>query len=137
MSESYFPEGSIPVAEANFMIANWKAFVDDPTSHFEGRSFLTPIASFTNIVQFNPDAESVRVYIGLEVPGDPSSAKLVFIPVVNGKEVRRIIMPQGGGSGTEVCGGDGSQSNTYDMTKVCPPTCGEEPPDCGEETPNE
>ncbi|RFZ90305.1 hypothetical protein D0C36_21135 [Mucilaginibacter conchicola] len=129
MSESFFPEGSIPVLEADQMIANWKAYVADPANHFEVRSFLTPIASFTNIVQFNPDAESVRVHIGLEVADDPTTARLIFIPVVDGHEVRRIIMPQGQpGSGVEVENGDGSQSNTYDMTKACPPVCTEPPP---------
>ncbi|TWR24503.1 hypothetical protein FPZ42_15495 [Mucilaginibacter achroorhodeus] len=129
MSESFFPEGSIPVIEADQMIANWKAFLADQEPDFDIRSFLIPIASFTNIVQFNPDAEAVRVHIGLEIADDPTSAKLIFIPVVDGKEVRRIIMPQGQpGSGTEVEGGDGSQSNTYDMSKSCPPYCTEEPP---------
>lgn len=131
MSESFFPEGSIPVNEAEQMIANWKAFVADTAdgNHFHGHSFLTPISSFQNLVQFNPEAEAVRVYIGLETPGDPTSAKLIYIPVVDGKQVRRIEMPQGGGAGKHVEGGDGSQSNTYDVSTICPPVCGgDEPP---------
>jgi len=129
MSQSFLPEGSIQVADAEQMIANWRQYVSNPANHFNGHSFYTPIASFANIVQFNPNAEAVRVYIGLETPGDPASAKLIYIPIVNGHQVRRIEMPQGGGVGTEVSGGDGSQSNTYDLTTVCPPNCGgDEPP---------
>ncbi|MBL4674890.1 MAG: hypothetical protein JKY70_01580 [Mucilaginibacter sp.] len=128
MSESFFPEGSIPTSEADQMIANWKAFTEEPESNFSILSFSTPIADFTNIVKFNPGAESVRVHLGLETAGDPTTAKLIFIPVVNGEQLKRIVMPQGGGSGTEVEGGDGSQSNTYDITRPCPPYCTEPPP---------
>ncbi|MFD0793494.1 hypothetical protein ACFQZX_07680 [Mucilaginibacter litoreus] len=122
------PAGTIPVKDAETMIANWQSFLNSNNPDFIAQSFLTPIISFQNLLKYNPDAESVRIYIGLENAADPLSAKLMFIPVVNGKEVRTLTAQTGTDtSSEEIDEADGDanpdQSNVYDLTNACPPAC--------------
>lgn len=113
------PPGTIPVPDAVRMANNWKVYLDKSAQAFITESFLVPIVAFQNILLYNPTAEGVRVYIGLEDSEDPNSAKLILVPVVDGKEVPYLPEPKTEGT----VGGDGS-SNTYDMTHPCPPECG-------------
>lgn len=109
-----YPDGSIPLDDAVDLTANWRQYLANSEDGFVTQSFLIPIASFNNIVLYNPDAEAVRAYIGLEDPTDPTTAKLVLVPVVEGQDVPILTL----------VGGEGSvQVNVFDMTTACPPTC--------------
>lgn len=109
------PDGTIPVEIAKEWAENWRTYLATSDSEFIARSFLIPIIDFQNIMLYNPDAEAVRAFIGLESATDPLTAKLMLVPVQNGEEilVKAIV---GGGLGE-------SQSNIYDFTKACPPDC--------------
>jgi len=109
-----YPDGSIPLNDAVDLTANWREYLATSDDGFVTQSFLIPIASFNNIVLYNPEAEAVRAYIGLEDPTDPTTAKLVLVPVVEGQDVPILTLP----------GGDGSiQVNVFDMSTACPPDC--------------
>jgi len=113
------PEGTIPVNQAVQLAANWRVYLATSGQAFVAQSFLIPIINFQNILQYNPDADSVRAYIGLEDPTDPTTAQLLLVPVSGGQDI--VSLPQGNGDGD---GGVGSPpSNIYDYTSVCPPTC--------------
>lgn len=109
------PDGTIPVDVAREWADNWRTYIATSGSEFIARSFLIPIIDFQNIMLYNPDAEAVRAFIGLESATDPLSAKLMLVPVENGQEVL-VKSLVGGELG-------GSQSNVYDFTKACPPDC--------------
>lgn len=106
------PEGSIPLEHAIELTANWRNYLSSSEQAFHARSFLVPIATFKNILLHNPTAESVRVYIGLENAADPTTAKLVFAPVVNGENIHQLTSDDGT-----------SQSNVFDLSAICPPYC--------------
>lgn len=112
------PDGTIPVNDAIDYAKNWRQYLVNAKPDFKGQSFLLPIVDFQNILKFNPDAEGVRAYIGLESADDPMSAKLILVPVVDGKDVLVVPVPTQEGD----LGGD-DQSNTYDVSMLCPPTC--------------
>lgn len=101
-------DATIPVADAIAMAANWRTYLQAADPEFVGRSFLIPIASIKHLVDHNPDAESVRAYIGLADATDLATAKLIMVAVVNNEEVH--ILPGGG-------------SNVVDLAIVCPPNC--------------
>lgn len=114
------PDGTIPVATAKEWALNWRDYLATATTDFVTRSFDIPIIDFKNILLYNPDAESVKAYIGLKDPADPLSAQLMLVPIVDGTEVH--VLPLVGGPV-----GD-SQSNVYDVTTACPPNCVSDPP---------
>lgn len=109
------PDGTIPVAVAKEWAANWRTFISTTSPDFVTRSFLIPIIDFQNILLYNPSAEAVRAFIGLTDPEDATTAKLMLVPVMEEEEI--LVLPLvGGGLGD-------TQSNVYDMTTACPPTC--------------
>lgn len=112
------PDGTIPVPVAKEWAENWRTFLSTSEQEFVTRSFMVPICDFQNILLYNPDAEYVRAYIGLESATDPLSAKLMLVPVTDGSEIH--VIP-----GTL---GDAPKSNVYDLTTSCPPTCVTTPP---------
>jgi hypothetical protein len=114
------PEGTIPVPTAMDMTANWRLFLNANEPNFQVRSYYISIVSLQNMLKYNPDAEGVRAYIGLGDLEDIHSTKLLFIPVVDGKEVpyRQIPSENGlGGCDTDDC------SNIYNLNDPCPPVC--------------
>jgi hypothetical protein len=113
------PEGTIPVKEAIQMAANWRNYLSTSEQEFQARSFQIPIVNFKNILLHNPDAESVHAYIGLRTATDPATAQLILVPVVDGKDV--LYLPNERKS--LISEEQEDQSNTYDLTKVCPPNC--------------
>ncbi|MES2267371.1 MAG: hypothetical protein V4520_11450 [Bacteroidota bacterium] len=115
------PDGTIPVATAKEWAANWRDYLVTSTSDFITRSFEIPIVDFQNILLYNPNAESVKAFIGLKEFGDPLSAQLMLVPMVEGEEVHALQLV-GGPVGE-------TQSNIYDMTTACPPTCVTSPGD--------
>lgn len=111
------PDGTIPVDNALTYAQNWSDYLTSSNQAFNIRSFKVPIVDFQNILKYNPTAEAVNVYIGLKVAEDPASAILVLVPVVDGHNM--VVVPGDADLGL----GEGNQSNTYDMTTACPPTC--------------
>ncbi|WP_374950430.1 hypothetical protein [Mucilaginibacter sp.] len=116
-NQSTDPEGTIPVDTAIEMAKNWNIYLKSSNQKFNVKSYSVPIINFKNILKNNPDAEAVRAYIGLKDANDPSSSQLIMVPIVNGQEVLYIDTTE-----ENVLGGDG-QSNVYDVTTACPPTC--------------
>jgi hypothetical protein len=113
------PEGTIPVNQAVQLAANWRVYLATSEQAFVAQSFLIPIINFQNILQYNPDADGVRAYIGLDDPTDPTTAQLLLVPVSGGQDI--VSLPHGNGGKH---GGAGSvSSNVYDFTSVCPPMC--------------
>lgn len=108
--------GKITVSEAAALTANWRAYLASSGQDFQAKAFLIPIISIKNLLEQNPDAESVRVYFGLEDATDPNSAKAVIVPVVEGNDI--IFIPGRNGDPE-----DEDDSNVYDRTELCPPTC--------------
>ena len=112
------PEGTIPVQYAIDLTTNWRTYIKTSGQAFATHGFLIPIIAFQNILAYNPNAEGVRAYIGLDDATDPNSGKLVLVPVVDGKDVCYLPKSITG------LGGDGDDdSNTYDITQPCPPIC--------------
>jgi hypothetical protein len=109
------PDGTIPVDTAREWAENWRTFIATEDPAFIVRSFLIPIIDFQNIVLYNPGAEAVKAFIGLEDATDPLTARLMLVPVEGGEEVL-IKTVVGGGAGYPI-------SNVYDLTKACPPDC--------------
>jgi hypothetical protein len=111
------PEGTIPVDQAVQLTANWRTYLATSGQAFVTQSFLVPIIDFKNILEHNPDAQSVRAYIGLADPTDPLSAQLLLVPVSEGQDV--VYLPQGHGNSESTT----LKSNVYDLTTACPPIC--------------
>jgi hypothetical protein len=111
--ETHGPAGTIPVEVAIELTANWRKYLTTSNPAFATQSFLLPMVDFQNIVKYNPDAEGVRVYLGLEDATDPTSAKLVLVPVSKGADV--VHLKRGNG--------DPDGSNVFDLSKACPPIC--------------
>jgi hypothetical protein len=116
-NQSTGPEGTIPVDEAIAMTKNWRDHLETSNDKFLVKSFLVPIIDFKNILKYNPDAEAVRAYIGLEDVNDPMSSKLILVPVVSGKDVIYKSASENPALDSEI------DSNIYDLTKACPPVC--------------
>ena len=114
MSTTNDPDGTIPVSTAKEWAENWRMYLTTATTDFTARSFLIPIIDFQNILLYNPEAESVRAYLGLEDVEDVTSVKLMLVPVTDDEEVHYVSL---GGSMSA------PSSNVYDFTTVCPPTC--------------
>lgn len=109
--------GKISVSEAAELTANWRTYVTTSGQAFTTRGFLIPITSVKDLIDQNQDADGVRVYLGLSDATDPNSGKIVLVPVVDGNDV--LFIP---GSGEDR--DDEDDSNLYDRTSPCPPSCG-------------
>ncbi|MES2378153.1 MAG: hypothetical protein V4553_16305 [Bacteroidota bacterium] len=111
-------EGTIDVDLAIEMARNWRTYLETSGQAFDVRSWLIPRVSYDNLLKNNPTMEAVRAYIGLRDPADPTSSQILLVPVVDGHD-QLFQGTQNGG-----VGGDDGDSNVYDMSQPCPPTCG-------------
>lgn len=109
-------EGKISVYEAATLTENWRSYLEISGQEFQAKSFLIPITSVKSLLNNNPEAESMRIYFGLEDSKNPISAKAVLVPVVNGNDI--IFIP---GSDEDLNSED--DSNLYDRSALCPPNC--------------
>ncbi len=126
MNNSLFPstdpEGTIKVPYAKTLSLNWRTYLKTSKQAFATHAFVIPIVSFQNILKYNPNAEAVRAYIGLEDPANPASVKLMLVPIIGGNDV--LYLSNAANAITEGEGDDDDPSNVYDLTKPCPPECG-------------
>jgi len=111
------PDGTIPVKDAIQLAANWRNYLETSGQAFAAHAFLIPIIAFKNILLYNPLAEGVRAYIGLADSADPTTAKLLLVPVVNGDDVPYLV--QNG----SLSGVNEGLSNVFDLSALCPPFC--------------
>jgi hypothetical protein len=113
--------GKVPVAVAIEMTANWRQYLAQSGQKFDKKAFLIPISDLKEILENNPGAEGARAYIALKDAADPSTATLLLVPVVDGKDVVYV----NGGEGDPNSDDD---SSIYDYTKPCPPYCPDDSP---------
>jgi hypothetical protein len=112
-------KGTIPVADAAEQTANWRAYLAG--SDLVTKAFTFSILSFNNLLRDNPDADGIRVYLGLKIAGDPTSLTALLVPVIDGGDVVTVTTPGGGY-------GDGDDDNVYNYSQPCPPTCDRDSP---------
>ncbi len=113
MSNPNFPSPGIPESTAIDMTTNYRNYESgiSPTPDYI-RAFNIPMADIISLSQFN-NSISVRAYLGMSVPGDISSLKLVLVPVDNSnKDILSTQAPDGT-----------DQSSIYDLTTPCPQNC--------------
>lgn len=114
-----FPSPTDTISEADGITytQNYREYISkiDPSPDYI-RAFLIPMSDMINLSDFQyQDCNNVRAYLGMSVPGDITSLKLVIVPVdANGQDVLKITPP-----------GDGAaeQSAIYDFTSPCPSVC--------------
>lgn len=109
-------DGKITVLNAVEMTTNWRTYLTNSQQGFQTKAFLIPITSIKSLMDSNPYADGIRAYIGLEDESDANTGKLIFVPVVNGED---IMFVEGGTNNLENI----DDSNMYDRTQPCPPTC--------------
>jgi hypothetical protein len=113
MSNQNFPGPGIAESTAVNYTANYRNYTSSiaPSADFI-RAFNIPMDDIVSLAQFK-ESISVRAYLGMSVPGDISSLKLVLVPVdKNNKDILNIPAPDGT-----------NQSSIYDLTTPCPQIC--------------
>lgn len=111
------PSPGIPVDQGITYTANYRSFMShvDPNPNYI-RAFNIPMEDITSLADFTK-CPSVRAYLGMSDPTDPSTLKLVLVPVdVNNLDILTIDVPG-------ISGGDETQSSVYDLTSPCPSIC--------------
>jgi hypothetical protein len=120
-----FPfEDTIPLDEAETLTTNWRDFIAPltPPGGQYIRAFYIPITDIVELARYH-QAEAVRAYLCLTVPNDPSTAKIVLVPIdQKGNDITSIIIPVPiGGDSTQ--DKEIQQSTIYDLTQPCPAAC--------------
>lgn len=117
-----FPfEDTIPLSEAETLTTNWRDFIGPltPPGGQYIRAFYIPITDIVELAQYHR-AEAVRAYLCLTVPNDPSTAKVVLVPIdEKGNDITTIYIPSPSGSSEKPV----EQSTIYDLTQPCPAAC--------------
>jgi len=113
------PTDTISLHDAEVLTTNWRSFIQPlvPPGGNYIRAFYIPIADIDNLADFH-NAIAVRAYLCLEVADDPSTAKVVIVPVdEKGNDIIAIPSPPTEQSDQLV------QSSIYDFTQPCPQMC--------------
>lgn len=79
--------GSMPVEEAIEATANWRSYLSSSNSEFNLQSFWISIDKIKSLLEHHPDADGIRVYLGLENAANPTSFKIVTVPTQNRVDV--------------------------------------------------
>jgi len=79
--------GSMPVAEAIEATKNWRTYLASSNNEFDLRSFWISIDKIKTLLKHNPDADGIRIYLGLENAEDPTSFKFVTVSTQNQVDV--------------------------------------------------
>ena len=99
MANEHHHHGSSSVAEAAKATANWRAYLEASNNEFNLQSFWISIDKIKSLLEHNPDADGVRVYMGLNDAADPTSFKIVTVTtkhkqdVVEGRHGELIMDP--------------------------------------------
>jgi hypothetical protein len=113
MSNSNFPSPGIPESEGVDYTTNYRTYISgiDPSPDYI-KAFNIPMKDIASLADFT-QCQFVRAYLGMSIPGDITSLKLVMVPVDdNNLDVLSIQKPDGS-----------SQSSIYDLTVPCPQAC--------------
>lgn len=105
---------TIPLQEAETITTNWRNFIGPLVSSQDFiRAFYIPIEDIVNLGNYH-SAIGVRAYLCLTVPDDPSTAKIVLVPVdARNKDIISVTTPK-----DELV-----HSTIYDLTQPCPQMC--------------
>lgn len=104
---------TIPLVEGETLTTNWRNFISSitPSKNYI-RAFYIPITDIDNLATYH-NAVAVRAYLCLAVPDDPTTAKVVLVPVdSNNNDITQVVTPDGL-----------THSTVYDMTQPCPQMC--------------
>jgi hypothetical protein len=113
MSNKNFPSPGIPESVGIDYTSNYRSYISniDPSPDYI-KAFNIPMEDIASLADFTK-CTSVRAYLGMSVPGDISSLKLVMVPVDDSnKDILSIPVPDGT-----------TQSSIYDFTSPCPQNC--------------
>ena len=102
------PHASMPVKEAIEATANWRAYLTASNNPFDLKSFWISIDKIKDLLERNPDADGIRIYLGLENAADPTSFKFVTVSTKDGADV--VKLPNG-------------ESDVTPPPIYCPPFC--------------
>lgn len=111
------PVDTIPLQEAEVITTNWRNFISPlvPSGNYL-RAFYIPMEDIRNLALFH-NAIAVRAYLCLTAENDPSTAKVVLVPIdEKGNDILTIPPEQQSGDAVE-------DSAIYDFTQPCPQTC--------------
>jgi hypothetical protein len=114
---SGYPD-TISEDDAIRITTNWRNYMGKGNPDFI-RAFEIPLDDITNLAALTErfGGAGVRAYIGLNVEGDPTSAKLAIVPIdANGNDVLKV--PEGFGQAAMV-----EDSTIFDFTNPCPQAC--------------
>ena len=108
---------TIPVKEGINLTTNWRNFISELATPNYIRAFYIPIVDIVELATYH-QAEAVRAYLSLTVPNDPSTAKVVIVPInaLTGEDIISVVV-------TDPTGVERIQSTVYDMTQPCPQAC--------------
>ncbi len=100
--------GLISVSEAVKVTANWREYLSSSNNEFNLRSFWIDIDKIKSLLERNPHADGLRVYLGLKDAADPTSFKFVTVPTHHKEDV--VELPNG-------------EPNMDPPPIYCPPIC--------------
>jgi hypothetical protein len=113
MSNLNVPSPGIPESEGVDYTTNYRTYISgiDPSPDYI-KAFNIPMPDIASLADFT-QCPSVRAYLGMSIPGDISSLKLVIVPVdAKNNDILTITLPDGS-----------TQSSIYDLTIPCPQAC--------------
>lgn len=100
--------GSISVELAAEFTSNWRTYLAASNNEFDLKSFWISIEHIKSLLAHNPDADGMRVYLGLSDPENPTSFKFVTVTTKHQEDV--IELPDGA-------------PNLIPPPVYCPPVC--------------
>jgi hypothetical protein len=109
---------TITEADAIRITTNWRNYMAKGNPDFI-RAFEIPLDDMLNAAALTQKygGTGVRAYIGLDVEGDPTSAKLAIVPIgEKGNDI--LTVPDGS---QKVAGEE--ESSIFDFTSPCPTAC--------------
>lgn len=93
MANEHHHPGSSSVAEAAEATANWRTYLAASNSEFNLQSFWISIDKIKKMLEHNPDADGIRMYMGLNDAANPTSFKIVTVTTKHKQDV--VELPDG------------------------------------------
>lgn len=101
--------GSTPIKDAIEATTNWRTYLSASKSEFDLKSFWMSIDTIKSLLEQTPDADGIRIYLGLENAEDPTSFKFVTVSTKDQKDVFELP--------------DGKPCSPPPPPIYCPPYC--------------